>query len=273
MLNQRTGHEPDHFVEKTFALDLQRDAFGPSFQRDRINRPPGIEWFRSPIGRKRGKVMPAGEKSGRGGHSFAIDRRDHMPGAPEFMWRQDRPGPNPVTINFCPGRKARMKIGRHAPALQDANGRRQDGVERGRPLRQRQTVLRKIDMRALRKRVHSGIGASRSMHANRRPLDAFERALEMVLNPVAIRLTLPARKGRAVISNDQFQPLHTLAGCRQFVRVLPIEKSLQDHLRRDLVDVTARGPRFFSGFAQGAFRCNRSQALIPGNNLARQSPP
>lgn len=204
MLNKRSGHEPNHFVEKTFALDLQRDAFGPSLHRNRIDGTPGIDGFRSSVDRKRGKVMAAGKKPGRGGHFFEIDRCDHMPGASEFMRRQNRPGPNPVTIKFCLGREARVKIVRHAPALQDANGRRQGGVERGRPLPPRQTVLRKIDMRTLRERVHAGICASRSMHSNCRTLDAFKRALEVILNPIAVRLTLPAREGRTVIGDDQF---------------------------------------------------------------------
>lgn len=59
-------------------------------------------------------------------------------------------------------------------------------------------------MRTLREGVHAGIGASRPVHPNRRALDAFERALEMILNSIAVRLTLPAGKGRAVIGNDQF---------------------------------------------------------------------
>ncbi len=202
MLNKRTGHEPDHLVEKTLALDFQRDAFATSLHRHRVDRAGCLELFLSASYRERAKVVPANESRSCGLHFFEIDRSDQMPCAAEFVRRQDRCGPNPVTINFSFCRKAGMKIARDPLTSQDTNGGRQDCVQRRRPSRQRQTILRKIDMGTLRERVHAGISASRSVNANWSSMDAFERALKMILNPIAVRLALPACKWLAVVGND-----------------------------------------------------------------------
>ena len=66
--------------------------------------------------------------------------------------------------------------------------------------------LRKIDMRALGKSVNASIRSSGPVDAHTLAADAFKRALEVVLNRVAMGLTLPARKRGPVVGNDHFQP-------------------------------------------------------------------
>ncbi len=56
-------------------------------------------------------------------------------------------------------------------------------------------------MRALRQSVDSGVSPSCTMNANPRAADFLKRVFQLVLNGVAMRLTLPAGKRRTVISN------------------------------------------------------------------------
>src|ERR1044071_7353035 len=62
-----------------------------------------------------------------------------------------------------------------------------------------------IHMRALRERVNTRVRTSRSVYAHRPSGDAFERAFQMILNSVAVRLALPAGEWHAVVSHDEFQ--------------------------------------------------------------------
>ena len=61
-------------------------------------------------------------------------------------------------------------------------------------------------MRALPKCVHSGIRPTRAMHAQLLPKHLGESGLDPILNGVAARLTLPARKAGAVVRDDEFEP-------------------------------------------------------------------
>ncbi len=56
-------------------------------------------------------------------------------------------------------------------------------------------------MGALRKRVNTRIRSSRAVNANVLATDLMERAVELVLSCMAMRLALPAGKGRPVVSN------------------------------------------------------------------------
>jgi len=57
-------------------------------------------------------------------------------------------------------------------------------------------------MRALGKGVDSSIGSPGAVNAYTLAADAFRRALEVVLNSVAMGLTLPARKRDPVVGNN-----------------------------------------------------------------------
>jgi hypothetical protein len=60
-------------------------------------------------------------------------------------------------------------------------------------------------MGALCESVDSSIRSSGSVNAHRLAADALERALEVILNRVAMCLALPTCKLRSVVGNDQFQ--------------------------------------------------------------------
>ena len=57
-------------------------------------------------------------------------------------------------------------------------------------------------MRALSKCVHAGIGASGTVNSQIIATNSPECALELVLNRVVMRLTLPSGKRRAVVGDD-----------------------------------------------------------------------
>jgi hypothetical protein len=48
------------------------------------------------------------------------------------------------------------------------------------------------------------IGASSSVHAHRRSGDLLKRALQMILDRVAMRLALPSRERCAIVSDNEF---------------------------------------------------------------------
>jgi hypothetical protein len=58
-------------------------------------------------------------------------------------------------------------------------------------------------VRALRERVDACVCSSGAVNANRSASDALERALEIILNSIAVRLALPPGERRAVVRNDQ----------------------------------------------------------------------
>ena len=85
-------------------------------------------------------------------------------------------------------------------------------------------------MCALRERVYPSVRSPSPVDANRLTADTLESPLEMILNRVTMGLTLPARKLRTVIGDNQFQPsrhpnlLRRLCGMRRVLS--PIKVSL-----------------------------------------------
>jgi hypothetical protein len=89
------------------------------------------------------------------------------------------------------------------PALHDSNRGRENSVQSGAPSLRTVTPSGKIDMRTLREGVHTGIGAAGAMNAHGLRTNLFDGSFEMVLNPIAVPLALPAGKRRAIIRDDQ----------------------------------------------------------------------
>src|SRR5207244_2582858 len=102
--------------------------------------------------------------------------------------------------------ETRVKMVRYVLAAHHAYGRRQQRVERFRPTRRRQNFVGKIDVCALREGVYACVRSPGSVNAHWCSGDALKRALQMILDSVAMRLALPAGEWRAVISRDHFQP-------------------------------------------------------------------
>src|SRR5260370_37839138 len=50
-----------------------------------------------------------------------------------------------------------------------------------------------------------------------------------------------------------------------------IQISLQNHLRRDLVNVAAGVPSFLAGLAQCTVGCHRRESLVPSDDGAREN--
>ena len=100
-------------------------------------------------------------------------------------------------------------------------------------------------MGALGQRVDARIGSSRPVDAHRLGTDQLKRCFEPVLDALAGGLALPARERRAVIGDNQLKPrghlvlwhrVRLVTGVEVASRLEPIEVSLEDHLRRHLVD-------------------------------------
>ncbi len=105
-------------------------------------------------------------------------------------------------------------------------------------------------MRALRQRMHAGVRSPCAVHAHFRSRDTCEGIFEMILDRVAVRLTLPAGERTTVIRDDELKPArHSLAR-----NLRAIEVALQNHLRRDLIDHAARMFCFLPRLPQGTMR-------------------
>lgn len=83
--------------------------------------------------------------------------------------------------------------------MHDANRRREETVESRTPAIDVIARDRNIDVSALCQRVDAGISATGSMNAHLLGTNTSKSIFEMVLNAIAIRLTLPTRKRRAVV--------------------------------------------------------------------------
>ncbi len=89
------------------------------------------------------------------------------------------------------------------------------------------------------------VSATSTVHAQLGARDRCERTLEVILNGITAGLTLPSRKRRAVVRDDELQPLRHLVA-RGDLRIrraegLPgIKITLKDHLGRDLIYDAAR---------------------------------
>lgn len=115
-------------------------------------------------------------------------------------------------------------------------------------------------MRTLRQGVNTRISPPRAVHA--KSLSAYfrESVLEPILYRVPVRLALPASELGTIIRDDESEPVrHLLQRIDRLVRTLQtVEITLQDHLRRHLIDNAARLSRFVPAIPQGAVcRCSR----------------
>jgi len=122
-----------------------------------------------------------------------------MPYAAVFQRRQDFIVPNPIPVYLSFGREAGMEGFRHKPALHDSDRRRKDAIQRRPPPLRPVTPGRNIHVGALGESVDARIRAAGPVHSHRLGTNLLKGFLEVILNAVAIRLTLPAGERRAVI--------------------------------------------------------------------------
>src|SRR6266487_3278143 len=153
------------------------------------------------IGSEAGKIMRAGEMVCCPLQNIEIERARNLPGTAVFKWRQNRRRPDSVAIDFSLSRNSRVKLVRHISAAHHANCWKQQRIERFGPTRGCQKFAN-IDVRALLECMNACIRASGSVNMHWPACDALKGMLEMILDRVAMRLTLPAGKRRAVISHD-----------------------------------------------------------------------
>src|SRR5207249_2055620 len=112
-------------------------------------------------------------------------------------------------------------------------------------------------------RVHTGVGSAGSVQANPLTADALQCALEMILNGIAVRLTLPTGKRSSVVGDDELKPLrHCLR--LAFQGRIPMPGLDRDNLARLFVLPLGRyrpETGVFS-FRSPATRAGRQQWLI-----------
>ena len=95
--------------------------------------------------------------------------------------------------------------------------------------------------------MNARVGPAGAMNPDRLGTDTLKSGFDVVLNPIPVRLALPAGKRRTVVSDDKLEPRGHLIARKNFslrtgiVRALQsVEISLEDHLRRHLVDDVPR---------------------------------
>jgi hypothetical protein len=111
-------------------------------------------------------------------------------------------------------------------------------------------------MRALRQRMDTRVGPPSAMHPDGLGTNTLKSAFQAVLNRIAVRLALPSGKRGTVVRNDQLEPRWHLIAWTNFslwvaiARALQsVEISLQDHLRRHLIDDVSRISRLLTTVA------------------------
>lgn len=136
-----------------------------------------------------------------------------MPGAVDLKGRQDLCRYDAVTINFSVCGKAGMKFFGNESAAKDSDLRWQGRVEREQKSRRIET-RDQIGMCALSECMDAGVCASGAMHPDHFLRYPEESSLELVLNGIFLRLTLPAGEQGAVVGDNQLQAPALLFGHR-----------------------------------------------------------
>src|ERR1043166_1824702 len=179
----------------------------------------------------------------RASHPIEVERSDNVPRATAFQRWKHSSIPNPVAIDFSHCGKARMERLGDKAAPQNTNGWRQESVQRRDPTIRLIAALRQIHMGALGQSMDARVGSPGAMDPDGRGTDGLKSLLQLVLDRVSIRLALPAGKRGAVVGNNELEPgRHLFAGTNflpgiAVTRALQsIKISLQDHLRRHLID-------------------------------------
>src|SRR5439155_21337820 len=128
--------------------------------------------------------------------------------------------------------------------------------------------------------MDAGIGPPSAMDPDRLGTDTLKSIFQMVLNRIAVRLALPSGKRGTVVGNDQLEPrshLIVLTNLLLWIAVArdaqSIQVSLQDHLRRHLIDDLSRISRLLTTVAKHAIRRDGCETLIPRHNLTREELP
>ena len=135
----------------------------------------------------------------RADHPIEVERTYDVPGAAAFKWREHNSIPNAVAIRFSLCRKSRVERRGNKLAAHYANGWRQESVQRGDPPLRFIAAIGQIHVRALRQRMNTRIGPSGAMHPDRLGTDTQKSAFQMVLDRIAVRLTLPSGKRGTVV--------------------------------------------------------------------------
>lgn len=125
-----------------------------------------------------------------------------MPNPALFQRWQDLVIPNPIPVDFSFGREAGVEGFGHEPASHDSDCRREDAIQRRPPPLRAVTPGREIHVGALGESVDACIRAAGAVHSHGLGTNLLDGFLEMVLNAIAIRLTLPAGERRAVIRDN-----------------------------------------------------------------------
>jgi len=179
--------------------------------------------------------------------AIEVERSYDMPNATVFERRKDIRIPNAIPIRFSFRGESRVECLRNEPAPHDANGRRQKSVEGGYPPIRFIAAIRQIHMRALRERMNARVGPPGPMNPDRFGTDTLKSGFDVILNPIPVRLALPAGKRRTVVRDDKLEPHRHLIARKSFwlrtaivCALQSVEITLEDHLRRDLVDDVPR---------------------------------
>jgi len=146
---------------------------------------------------------------------FQIERLRNVPGPTNLQWMKNRVVPNAVAVDFANGGVLSMKFCRCQLASNHANFGRKMSIHGRYPVREAHFLPGHLDMRHLSEGMNSGIRSSSPVQFNRGRHDLRESPLQVILNSVLIRLTLPTAKWSAVIGDGQLQAFEWRAHCSE----------------------------------------------------------
>ena len=196
-------HHAHHLVKKAVAIEFNRKTRPGAPQTNRANNSDCVRFRRAAVRSKCCKVVFAAELLRRNFHALNVERIHHVPGATAFKRRQHARVPDAITIRFSFRGKSRVEFLGDKPAPHNANGRRQESVQRGDPPIGLIAALGQIHVRALRQRMDTRIGAPGAMHSHALRTNAMERFFQTVSESCcrwpgfAIRQTTRRRRKRS----------------------------------------------------------------------------
>jgi hypothetical protein len=149
----------------------------------------------------------------RRGHRLEIQRPENTP-AIRAVERIGITQMHAVFVALARRLKARMKSRRDLARRFDLNRLRQADLQRRQQFL-RAMLPRRVEMKHLPQRMHSGIGASAATDAHRPAKNLGQPALNHILHGIVARLALPAGKPGAVVGTDTPPAGRILSCCFQ----------------------------------------------------------
>ena len=143
-------------------------------------------------------MLPA-KKTGISDEITHIEPLRNMPGPPDLERMKRFRVPDPVPVHLALGGEPGVKLPGNTTAGDNSDTRRKIGIESDSPGHRREPFGRDVYMSGLGEGMYSCIRSAGAMYSSRSIKNLGQCCLNMILDCIPVRLTLPTREGLPVV--------------------------------------------------------------------------